>query len=400
MRPIADARALPTFRRAAIPAFARVAGRQDTMIFAGTLALKMTVPPSATSRDDAGGLTRGDDRPARPESSRIDRMTMHLAEIETLSRQALIAHGAAPWQAGCVARAVARAEETGNVICGLYYLESYCVQLQTGRVDGRVEPVVATPRSGAVTVEARHGFAQPAFERGLPWAVGAARACGIATLAVRQSHTCTSLGFFTEQVAAHGLIGIGFTNASAIVAGPGGRTPVLGTNPIAFTVPGADGPAMHADFSTAAVALGKITRAKAAGEPIPPGWAVDSAGNPTTDPEAALSGALVSAASYKGWALGLLVEVMAAGLTGSRGSREVKGLKLPDGPPHDLGQSYVLIDPATHDGDLPAAIARVTEALRDDPDVRIPGANRVLHDPVAVSPQMRNTLRALAEGPG
>ncbi len=323
-------------------------------------------------------------------------MDIDLARIEALSAQALTAHGAAPWQAACVARAVARAEETGNVICGLYYLESYCRQLQSGRVDGRVEPLVATPRPGTVTVDACHGFAQPAFARGLAPAVEAARACGIATLAVCRSHTCTSLGFFTEQIAAEGLIGIGFTNASAIVAGPGGRSPVLGTNPIAFTLPGADGPAMHADFSTAAVALGKITMAKAAGETIPLGWAVDSEGNPTTDPEAALGGALVSAASYKGWALGLLVEFMAAGLTGSRGSREVKGLKLPEGPPHDLGQTYILVDPVAHGGDLPAAVARVTEALGDDPEVRIPGANRVLRDPVPVSAQMWETLTALA----
>ena len=95
----------------------------------------------------------------------------------------------------------------------------------------------------------------------------------------------------------------------------------------------------------------------------------------------------------------LLVEFMAAGMTGSRGSREVKGWKLPDGPPHDLGQAYILIDPITHGGDLSAAVARVTEALRDEPDVRIPGANRVMHDPVTISPQMWETLNALANGP-
>ncbi|MDG4647289.1 Ldh family oxidoreductase [Roseibacterium sp. SDUM158017] len=325
-------------------------------------------------------------------------MEIELARIEDLSARALAAHGAGPLQAASVARAIARAEETGNVICGLYYLESYCRQLRTGRVDGRAEPAVATPRPGAVTVDARQGFAQPAFQCGLPAALEAARSCGIATLAIRHSHTCTSLGFFTEQIAREGLIGIGFTNASAIVAGPGGRTPVLGTNPIAFTLPGPDGPSMHADFSTAAVALGKITMAKAAGEKIPLGWAVDSEGRPTTDPEAALSGALVSAASYKGWALGLLVEFMAAGLTGSRGSREVKGLKLPDGPPHGLGQSYILIDPAVHGGDLSASIARVTEAMAGDPEVRIPGAHRVLQDPVEVAPAMWEQLSALAEG--
>jgi (2R)-3-sulfolactate dehydrogenase (NADP+) len=58
---------------------------------------------------------------------------------------------------------------------------------------------------------------------------------------------------------------------------------------------------MHFDFSTSAVALGKIAMAKAAGQPIPLGWAVDAQGNPTTDPEAALAGSLVSAGGYKGW---------------------------------------------------------------------------------------------------
>lgn len=326
-------------------------------------------------------------------------MDIDISRIAALSTQALIAHGADPWQAGCVARAIARAEETGNVICGLYYLESYCRQLVSGRVDGRVAPVVTTPRPGAVTVDARFGFAQPAFARGLPVAVDAARTCGIATLAVCHAHTCTSLGFFTEQIAEAGLIGIGFTNASAIVAGPGGRTPVLGTNPIAFTLPGDDsddGPAMHADFSTAAVALGKITMAKAAGEPIPPGWAVDKDGTPTTDPDAALSGALVSAASYKGWALGLLVEVMAAGLTGSRLSRDVRGLKLPDGPPHDLGQAYLLIDPTTHGGDLSGTMARLAEAIAGDPAVRIPGARRVMRDRVNIAPALWEQLQTLA----
>ena len=134
----------------------------------------------------------------------------------------------------------------------------------------------------------------------------AARENGIAALSVAHSHTCTSLGFFTEQIAAHGLIGIGFTNASAIVAGPGGKQPVLGTNPMAITIPGQDSPAMHADFSTSAVALGRIMMAKAAGEDIPLVWAVDARGDPTTDPEAALDGALQSAAGHKGWALGPL----------------------------------------------------------------------------------------------
>ena len=326
-------------------------------------------------------------------------MRVSVADIERRSAEALVAHGAGDWQAKEVGKAVARAEETGNVICGLYYLESYCTQLLSGRVDGTVEPMVSSSRPGAVTVDAKFGFAQPAFSRGLPQAIDAAKACGIASLAIAHSHTCTSLGFFTEQIAAAGLIGIGFTNASAIVAGPGGKTRIVGTNPIAFTLPGDDGPAMHADFSTAAVALGKITMAKAAGETIPLGWAVDRDGQPTTDPARALEGSLVSAATYKGWALGLLVEFLAAGLTGSVNSLDVKGLKVRDGPPHDLGQFYILIAPDAHADTLAARVERVARELAADPEVRIPGRGLRRQDSVAVDPALWARVKELCDGP-
>ncbi len=324
-------------------------------------------------------------------------MQVTLDEIEEKSRAALIAHGAGEWQAGEVARAVRRAEETGNVICGLYYLESYCLQLTSGRVKGLAAPDVTHSRPGAVTVDAKFGFAQPAFLHALPEAVKAARANGIASLAVAHSHTCTSLGYFTEQIAAAGLIGIGATNASAIVAPPGGKQPVLGTNPIAMTIPGDGAPLMHADFSTAAVALGKITMAKAAGEKIPLGWAVDADGQPTTDPEAALGGALVSAAEHKGWALGLLVEALAAGLTGSVNSVDVKGLKLAEGAPHDLGQFYILIDPGAHGGALEARFERVSQIVAEDSGARIPGTPRRHLDPVEVPDTLWATVQELGQ---
>ena len=320
-----------------------------------------------------------------------------LQDIEDLANRALTRHGAADWIATEVSKAVRRAEETGNVICGLYYLESYCQQLTSGRVDGLVEPTVTPSRPGSILVDACFGFAQPAFRRGLPRAVDAARTLGTASLAVAHAHTCTSLGYFTEQIADAGLIGIGFTNASPVVAPPGGRTRVIGTNPIACTVPDGDGGiALHFDFSTSAVALGKITMAKAAGDSIPLGWAVDAHGKPTTDPDAALSGALLSAGGYKGWGFGLLAELLAAGVTGSVNSLDVTGLKLPDGPPHGLGQFYLLIDPEVHGPDFADRFARLAGAIDEDPGARIPGSNRTLKTRVSVDPALWEKLSALA----
>lgn len=318
-------------------------------------------------------------------------MKVFVSEIEDVAKAAMVAHGAADWQAGEVARAVARAEAFGNVICGLYYLESYCTQLKSGRVDGQVEPVVSRSKAGQVIADARFGFAQPAFTRGLPQAIEAARENGTATLAVAHAHTCTSLGFFTEQIAAAGLVGIGFTNASPVVAPPNGNKAVIGTNPISMSLP--DG-GMHWDFSTSAVALGKITMAKAAGEKIPLGWAVDADGNATTDPEAALKGALVSAGGYKGWGFGLMAEVLAAGMTGSVNSLDVSGLKLPDGKPHDLGQFYILME---RGADFGARLARVAEAVAAQDGARIPGQNREPMGEIDVPDALWTASRALAQ---
>ncbi len=323
-------------------------------------------------------------------------LQVSLAEIEAKTKSALERHGAQSWIAAEVAKAVRKAEAIGNRICGLYYLESYCQQLRSGRVKGDVEPVVTRPRPGSVVVDARFGFAQPAFARALPDAVAAARECGVATLAVCHAHTCTSVGYFTEQIARSGLIGLGMTNASPIVAPPGGSTRVIGTNPIAFSVPdGNGGIAMQFDQSTTTVALGKITMAKAAGERIPEGWAIDADGRPTTDPEVALAGSLVSMGGYKGWGFGLMAELLAAGMTGSVTSQDVKPLKAPEGAPHDLGQYYLLVDPAVS----PAfydRLRQVEAGVAQDQDARMPGQGKREQDPVELGQSIWSETCALA----
>ena len=320
-------------------------------------------------------------------------------DIEHASKSALQAFGAKEWIAVSVARAVADAESFGNVICGLYYLESYCNQLATGRVNGTVDPQVSLSRPGSILSDAKFGFAQPAFELAMPAVIAAARANGTVSLSVAHAHTCTSLGYFTSQLARNGLLAIGFTNASPVVAPPGGNKKVLGTNPIAMSVPdGRGGLAVHFDFSTSAVALGKITMAKAAGEPIPLGWAVDDQGIPTTDPEAALAGALVSAGGYKGWGFGILAELLAAGVTGSVNSLDVSGLKLPAGATHGLGQFYFIIDPSTHHADFSKRLSRLVDAVACQEGARIPGSIRLPMVDVNVPDALWSLVRLLENG--
>lgn len=328
----------------------------------------------------------------------MSQIQVSLNEIEQKTVQALAAHGASRWVAESVARAVRKAEEIGNLICGLYYLESYCIQLGTGRVDGKVEPVVTRPRPAAVQVDAKLGFAQPAFARGLPEAIEAARANGTCSLAVCHSHTCTSMGYFTEQIAEAGFIGIGMTNAPACVSPPGGTRAVLGTNPIAMSVPAQSGAvAFQFDQSTSAIAIGKIRVAAAEGTRIPIGWAVDKEGNPTDDPNAALEGSLLSAGGYKGYGFGLMAEVFASAVTGSTSSVDAPALKAPRGPAHDLGQYYFLVDPAVFSGDaFWNKLDSLTESVQGQPNARLPGTRREPRTHVEIDADLWHKVGELA----
>jgi len=328
----------------------------------------------------------------------VTQVTVPLDDIHAITVQALTKHGADSWVAQEMANAIRKAESVGNIICGLYYLESYCKQLQTGRVNGTVDPEVSKPKLATVQVNAGFGFAQAAFARGLPTAIDTVKAAGTCSLSICHAHTCTSLGYFTEQIAQSGYIGIGFTNASSVVAPPGGNKAVIGTNPIAMSIPAKDGGvAFQFDQSTSAVALGKITMAKAAGESIPLGWAIDADGSPTTDPEAALKGSLVSTGGHKGYGFGLMAEVLAAAVTGSVNSLDVAGLKVPDGKPHDLGQFYFLLDPTAISGDtFWERIARLAKAVDEQPGARLPGSKTPLVSEVTIDQSVWTLAQSLA----
>ena len=135
-----------------------------------------------------------------------------------------------------VAAALVGNEAEGNPVCGLYYLPVFVEQLRSGRVDGRAEPRLEED-AAAVRVDARGGFAQPALDAGLPALARAARAHGIAALAVRRSYNALALGDPVRRLAQEGHLALAFANAPASVAPPGAGRPLFGTNPLAFAAP-------------------------------------------------------------------------------------------------------------------------------------------------------------------
>ena len=126
------------------------------------------------------------------------------------------------------------------------------------------------------------------------------------------------------------------------------------------------------------MARGNILAAKQKGEPIPEGWAVDAAGRPTTDPAAALAGTMLPLGDAKGTALALMVELLAAGLTGANFAAEASSFLDAEGPPPGTGQLIIALDPSAFGG--AGALARfavLAEAIERQPGARLPGCRRV-----------------------
>jgi (2R)-3-sulfolactate dehydrogenase (NADP+) len=316
------------------------------------------------------GVRRGFSR-----STVLETTTVQIDALEKVAALALQRHGASEFAAREVAKALRRAEQVGNSSCGLGHLEQDCKQLLSGRAAGNAVPKVHHVRPGLVQVDADNGFAQPAFTLGLPMALASAASLGIAVLAVSRAYTCAALGYFAEQVAENGFIGIAFTNASASVATPGGARPLIGTNPVAMAVPEKSGGiAFQFDQCTSAANLRQVREAALKSEQIPLGWAVSAQGEPTTDAVQALAGALLPAGGARGFGFGLMVEILASFFTDSAMSLDTRSLKETDGTPHSLGIFCLLLDPtAIAQGNFWSKLDRLKDAVASEPGTRLPG---------------------------
>jgi (2R)-3-sulfolactate dehydrogenase (NADP+) len=305
------------------------------------------------------------------------KVTLTLDEVADLTRRALAASGVAPANLGPLVASVVAAEADGIHSHGLARLPTYCEHARCGKIDGAATPVLDQPRPGLVRVDARDGFAHPAIELGLPALVSAARAQGIAALAVTNSYNCGVVGHHVERIAEAGLLALGFVNAPASMAPAGGRIPVFGTNPIACAVPRADGPPLVLDQSASVVAKSELIVHQQRGEAIPPGWALDRDGQPTTDPAAGLAGSMLPSGGYKGAGQALIVELMAAWLTGASLSLEASSFADNQGGSPRTGQCFLALDPGPLAGsDAPARLARLMAAITGQPGARLPGSRR------------------------
>ena len=189
-----------------------------------------------------------------------------------------------------------------------------------GRLNPRPDVRVVSETDGALLLDGDRGCGPAAPERAMAWCVDRARARGGMAVAAVRDWQCLIAAPWARAAAEAGLVGFACTNWVPLVAPPGGRTPALGTNPLAYGLPG--DPPVVLDVATTTVSMQKVRVAANAGAELPDGLIFDAAGVPSTDPAALFDGGSLAPlgsphAPHKGFGLALFVEALAGSLSGS-----------------------------------------------------------------------------------
>ncbi|MGY3201294.1 Ldh family oxidoreductase [Streptomyces sp. TE5632] len=295
------------------------------------------------------------DSPTPPPTRRVDR-----TELEEFTAAVFRHHGLPPGRALTAAHALVHGDLTGITSHGLTNLTRLYLKLfEDGRCDPAAEPEVLADRGAAVLLDARRALGLWSASEAVDLAAERALRYGVGLVSVRDATHLGCAGVHAKRAADRGMICLLVSNCGQqrIIRPPGGRAALLGTNPLAFAAPAGPRPPFVLDMSTTVVPTGRVRGAARAGQPIPEGWLEDGDGRPVTDPHALdrgegylkWLGGDPATGEFKGYGLGLLVEVLGALLPGAGlgpAPEAWSGSGSPSGQDDDIGFTVLVVAPA------------------------------------------------------
>lgn len=252
----------------------------------------------------------------------------------------------------------------------------YVKWLKEGAMTAKPNMRVITETASTALLDADNGMGFVAGHRAMELAIKKAKQSGVGIVAVRNSRHYGMSAYYAMLALAHDMIGIAMTNASRQVVPTFGRDARFGTNPLCFAVPANDERPFVLDMATNTAAAGKLELALRFGKSIPTGWALNEKAEPTNDPKIAQQarrllplGGTRESGSHKGYGLGILVEILCGGLTGT-----VTALNANQEP---RGHFFGAIDPAAFRpvAEFKSDMDRLIRELKSTPPIE--GESRV-----------------------
>ncbi len=269
---------------------------------------------------------------------------LQAADLRLFCRQLTRAAGASELAADLVSDSLVASNLRGVDSHGVSLLPYYLAQWQSADVNVGAVGHIVSEAGACLTFDGDNAIGQLVAANCCDHAVRLAGEYGIGVVTARESNHFGAAAYWAKRICAQRRIGIVLCNASPLVPPWQGREGRLGTNPICMAVPGGEEPAWLLDMATTTVAANKIFKAFNNRTPsIPPGWAMDKEGAPTTSTDEAYHGLLMPLGGYKGSGLAVMVEILCAVLSGSAIGTELGGIRFP-GKRVRVGQFYLAID--------------------------------------------------------
>jgi LDH2 family malate/lactate/ureidoglycolate dehydrogenase len=198
---------------------------------------------------------------------------------------------------------------------GITLAERYLEGIKSGDINKKPKVKLVKDKGSIAVIDGDNGLGAYLATEATKLAIKKAKVGGIGSVSLVNLTHCGALSYFGLLVAERKMAAIAFTSSSNQAAAWGGATPIFGTNPLCFAFPYTEGHIVL-DIATTVAAGQKIMFAIRDGKPIPLGWALDSKGRPTTDPNEAVKGALLPFGGHKGYGLMFASEVYSAILGG------------------------------------------------------------------------------------
>ncbi|MDO8210225.1 Ldh family oxidoreductase [Conexibacter sp. CPCC 206217] len=281
-----------------------------------------------------------------------------------LGEAVLHAAGAPAAHAAMQAGALVEGDLRGRPSHGLQRLPTLVQRIRAGVLDPAATAALRWTGEAFLAVDGRDGFGPVAANAAIDALAERVPRSGIALAAIRRSGHIGMLAPYLERICAAGFAAIVLTTSEALVHPAGGRTALVGTNPIGIGVPAKPQPFVL-DMSTAAISAGEIIAHAHRGATLPQGRAVDEAGRPTTDPERALAGAISPFGGAKGYGLGVGFELLVALLSATALGRDVHGTLDVD-QLATKGDVLIVLDPRASVGDAVASVASRIDDYLDE----------------------------------
>jgi LDH2 family malate/lactate/ureidoglycolate dehydrogenase len=271
-------------------------------------------------------------------------VAIHRDPLTDFAQAMFQASGVPSASARLVAESLVASSLRGVDSHGIQLVIWYTEQIRNGNIDLHTAGHIVSESGACMIYDADNGIGQVISDICCDHAIRIAANSGMAVVTVRNSTHFGACAWWARKIASAGFIGIVMCNASPLVAPWQGREKMFGTNPICMAVPGPN--TFLLDMATTTVALNKIFKAVLSGDKsIPAGWAMDSDGNPTTDPKIASDGLPMPLGGYKGYGLAVMVEILCAVLSGGAMLTEVGGIHM-HGKPMRANYLFLAIDVA------------------------------------------------------